>query len=98
MEELILKSLPQIDNWLIEREKFKVEKEIDFSFEEKNMIEKLIKKVRFTATMENELKNLLLYYKLQGKNINGILEKYKDVEIKDKRDSKKILEEIKEIR
>ena len=43
-------------------EKFKVEKEIDFSLEEKNMIEELIKKVRFTATMENELKNLLLYY------------------------------------
>jgi adenosylhomocysteine nucleosidase len=98
VEELILKSLPQIDNWLVEREKFKVEKEIDFSLEEKNMIEELIKKARFTATMENELKNLLLYYKLQGKNTNRILEKYRDVEIKDKRDSKKILEEIKEIR
>jgi adenosylhomocysteine nucleosidase len=98
VEELILKSLPQIDSWLIEREKFKVEKEIDFSLEEKYLIEELIKKARFTATMENELKNLLLYYKLQGKNINGILEKYRDVEIKDKRDSKKILEEIKEIR
>lgn len=98
VEELILKSLPQIDSWLIEREKFKVEKEIDFSLEEKYLIEELIKKVRFTATMENELKNLLLYYKLQGKNINGILEKYRDIEIKDKRDSKKILEEIKEIR
>jgi adenosylhomocysteine nucleosidase len=98
VEELILKSLPQIDSWLIEREKFKVEKEIDFSLEEKNMVEEFIKNTRFTATMENELKNLLLYYKLQGKNINGILEKYKDVEIKDKKDSKKILEEIKEIR
>lgn len=98
VEELILKSLPQIDNWLVEREKFKVEKEIDFSLEEKNMIEELIKKARFTATMEDELKNLLLYYKLQGKNTNRILEKYRDVEIKDKRDSKKILEEIKEIR
>lgn len=98
VEELILKSLPQIDNWLVEREKFKVEKEIDFSLEEKNMIEELIKKARFTATMENELKNLLLYYKLQGKNTNRILEKYRDVEIKDKRDSKKILEEIKKIR
>ena len=98
VEELILKSLPQIDNWLVEREKFKVEKEIDFSLEEKNMIEELIKKARFTATMENELKNLLLYYKLQGKNTNRILEKYRDVEIKDKRNSKKILEEIKEVR
>ncbi len=98
VEELILKSLPQIDSWLIEREKFKVEKEIDFSLEEKYLIEELIKKARFTATMENELKNLLLYYKLQGKNINGILEKYRDVEIKDKRSSKKILEEIKEVR
>jgi adenosylhomocysteine nucleosidase len=98
VEELILKSLPQIDSWLIEREKFKVEKEIDFSLEEKYLIEELIKKARFTATMENELKNLLLYYKLQGKNINGILEKYRDVEIKDKRNSKKILEEIKEVR
>jgi adenosylhomocysteine nucleosidase len=98
VEELILKSLPQIDSWLIEREKFKVEKEIDFSLEEKYLIEELIKKARFTATMENELKNLLLYYKLQGKNINGILEKYRDVEIKDKRNSKKILEEINEVR
>lgn len=98
VEELILKSLPQIDNWLIEREKFKVEKEMDFTLEEKNMVEELIKNARFTATMENELKSLLLYYKLQGKNINEILEKYRDVEIKDKRDSKKILEEIKEIR
>lgn len=98
VEELILKSLPQIDGWLIEREKFKIEKEIDFSLEEKYLIEELIKNARFTATMENELKSLLLYYKLQGKNINGILEKYRDVEIKDKRNSKKILEEIKEVR
>lgn len=45
MEELILKSLPQIDSWLIEREKFKVEKEIDFSLEEKYLIEELIKKL-----------------------------------------------------
>ena len=79
VEELIIISLPQIDSWLIEREKFKVEKDIDFSLEEKYLIEELIKKARFTATMENELKNLLLYYKLQGKNINGILEKYRDV-------------------
>lgn len=95
VEKLIEKSLPKIDDWVKEREKFKVEKEVEFSFDEKQEFENLVKRARFTTTMEIELKNLLIYYKLSGENILNILEKYKDIEIKDKRDSKKILEEIK---
>lgn len=95
VEELIEKSLPKIDSWLIEREKFQVEKEVDFSFEERQEFESLVERVRLTTTMEIELKSILIYYKLSGENILNILEKYKNIEIKDKRESKKILEEIK---
>lgn len=98
VESLIEKSLSVIDEWLTERESFQVEKEIEFSNEESEKIEGLVKKLRFTTTMENELKNLLLYYKLSGKCLDEILGKYKDIEIVDKRESKKILEEIKELR
>lgn len=94
---LLEKSLLKIDKWLKEREKFKIEKEIDFSTEERRAFIDLVKRAKFTATMENELKNLLLYYKLKGKSLVLILEKYISIEIKDKRDSKKILDDIKEL-
>ncbi|MBU3843128.1 MAG: spore photoproduct lyase, partial [Candidatus Fusobacterium pullicola] len=59
-------------------------------------IERVKSRGRFTVTMENELDNLLIYYKLRGENILNILKKYRDIEIKDKRESKRILEEIRE--
>lgn len=94
VEVLIANALPQVDRWLLERERFRVEKELEFSAEEKREIETLVTNGRFTITMENELKNLLIYYKLSGKNLMEILRKYREIEIVDKRDSKKILEEI----
>lgn len=97
-EILISEALFQIDDWLKEREKFQVEKELEFSVDESQEIANLVERARFTTAMENELKNLLIYYKLSGKNLKEILKKYIDMEIKDKRDSKKILDEIREIR
>lgn len=94
IENLIEKSLPKIDKWLGERKEFKVEKEIKFSTEEEKVVNELIEKCKFTATMKNELEDILIYYKLLGKDILNILDKYKELEIKDKRDSKRILEEI----
>ena len=94
VEVLIANALPQVDRWLLERERFRVDKELEFSAEEKREIETLVTNGRFTITMENELKNLLIYYKLSGKNLMEILRKYREIEIVDKRDSKKILEEI----
>ncbi len=98
VENLLNNALPQVDSWLIERERFQVEEDITFSLTEEKRVVELMEKARFTTTMENELRNLLIYYKLCGKDIENILVKYKDIEIKDKRDSKKILDEIKELK
>lgn len=96
VETLITSALPEVDGWLRKREEFKVEREIQFSLEEIEEIERVKSRGRFTVTMENELDNLLTYYKLRGENILNILKKYRDIEIKDKRESKRILEEIRE--
>ena len=96
IEELIENSLETIFNWLESRKKFSVEKELKFTPEEKLVLGKLIGN-KFSVTMVNELENILLYYKLLGMDILKILNRYEKLEIKDKRDSKKILEDIKNI-
>ena len=96
IEELIENSLETIFNWLESRKKFSVEKELKFTPEEKLVLGKLIGN-KFSVTMVNELENILLYYKLLGMDILKILNRYEKLEIKDKRESKKILEDIKNI-
>lgn len=98
VEKLLENSLNKIGEWLKQRESIEIEREVTFSTEERKLINLLVEKTHFTATMVNELESLLLYYKLNGKNLLEILDGYRGIEIKDKRESKRVLEEIRGIK
>lgn len=95
VESLIEKALVEIEIWLERRGEFHLEKELEFSDEEKRELDSFIVKGRFSVTMINELESLLLYYKLKGKNLIKLIKNYDKIEIKDKKVTKKILEDIK---
>lgn len=95
VENLIEKALVEIEIWLERRNEFHLEKELEFSDEERREVDSLIVKGRFSVTMVNELESLLLYYKLKGENLIKLIKNYDKIEIKDKKVTKKILEDIK---
>lgn len=92
--ELIKNNLSFIDEYLKNRKlAFKDEKagidEIELEY-----IEIFAQTMRFTQTMKNELKELLNYFKLSGGNIKEILEEFEIDELEDKREGKRVLNEI----
>lgn len=95
VENLIEKALVEIEIWLERRSEFHLEKELEFSDEERREVDSLIVKGRFSVTMVNELESLLLYYKLKGENLIKLIKNYDKIDMKDKKVTKKILEDIK---
>ena len=95
VENLIEKALVEIEIWLERRSEFHLEKELEFLDEERREVDSLIVKGRFSVTMVNELESLLLYYKLKGENLIKLIKNYDKIDMKDKKVTKKILEDIK---
>ncbi|EYE89351.1 nucleoside phosphorylase [Fervidicella metallireducens AeB] len=64
--------------------------------EEKNILHKTSESLKLSVTMENELTQLLTYYKLKNGDIFNLLAPYLKVECKSKKEGKIYLEQIKQ--
>lgn len=93
---LIENALPKLDEWLKLRESFRVEKEVELEGIEELKFNDLVRSLKLTVTMTQELRALLVYSKLKERSIVEILEEYSKIEIKDKREGKKVFDEIKQ--
>jgi hypothetical protein len=97
LNKIINNNLESIFSWIFEISELLKYRDISFSTNEKEIIDKFIEKFKFSVTMSIEFKNLLKYYKLNNKNIGvGILlEKYFNEETINKKRGKHIFELVK---
>lgn len=94
VEKLIGDRIDEIFSWIFRISKFNQSNEINFSDDEKKVIEKFVVKMKFSESMKNDFINYSEYFKIIGENIISLLSKYENVEVKDKKEGKKILDEI----
>lgn len=94
VENLIEDRFDEIYSWILRVANFNQNNEIEFSQEEKRKIDETALKMKFSESMKNDFINYLEYLKICKEDIVGLLEKYEKLEIKDKREGKKILDEI----
>lgn len=66
------------------------------SKDEQEILNLAVENLKLSSTMENQLKQLLIYYKLQHGDIIGILNIYKAVECKSKNEGKRYFDKLKQ--
>ena len=94
MDHLIESNMIHIDSWLRDIDDFLKQSQCEYDEDERKTVEKFMERLRFTKSMESECLTLIKYWKLSGKNVNLLLGKYIGREIKEKKEVKKILDEI----
>lgn len=94
IEKLISDSIFLINKFIKSILKIRQNFNIEYSEKEIEIINKFLEKIHFTESMKNELLNLFKYYKNCDKDIIEILEKYMEIEIMNKNEVKKIINEI----
>lgn len=66
------------------------------SNEEQEILNLVVENLKLSSTMENQLKQLIIYYKLQHGDINDILNIYKTIECKSKSEGKRYFDKLKQ--
>lgn len=94
VDHLIESNMIHIDSWLRDIDDFLKQSQCEYDEDERKTVEKFMERLRFTKSMESECLTLIKYWKLSGKNVNLLLGKYIGREIKEKKEVKKILDEI----
>ena len=91
---LIKNNIEKIHKWIFEIAQYNQNFEIEYDKHEKELIEEFILKMNFTESMKSSFLNNMKYYKLCNGDIHRLLEKYMSMEIKEKKEVKKIIDEI----
>lgn len=94
VENLIKDRFDEIYTWILKISSFNQSSRVEFSEIEKEKIEDITIKMKFSESMKNDFFSYLEYFKICNEDIIGLLNRYEKIEIKDKREGKKILDEI----
>lgn len=94
IHNMIFSNLPQFEKWILNlHSNFPVDEDI-FTKEEVDKIILLSEKLKLTESMKHRLIELLKFRKLQNNEFLSIIDDYFDIEITNKREVKKIFDEI----
>lgn len=94
IEKLISESLLKIEKWINKVESSIKYVNIGLTEQELGEIRNFSNKFKFSQTMFNRIRELLNYFKIKGGKIEEILEDFVNCEVKDKKEGKKIFDEI----
>lgn len=94
VDKLIGDAIPEIDRWLGNIREFLDERKSDYTEDEKHLIDKTVENLKLTQSMQSEFMTLVRYWKLSGKEVGKLLEGYGDMEIKNKKEVKRVFDEI----
>ena len=93
--QLLLKNnILQISDWIYKVASYNQNFEMEYEDYEREIIEKFILKMNLTESMKSSFLSNIKYYKLSDGDIYSLLNKYMNLEIKAKKEVKKILDEI----
>ncbi len=96
ISKLIEDKSVQIINWMNEVKLAFYFDENILSEKEQEMLNEVVKNLKLSATMENQFKQLVIYYKLQYGDFENLISRYIDVECKSKNEGKRYFGEFKQ--
>lgn len=95
ISKMLEENLKTVIKWISEiKYNFSERKNIFLKIEE-DAIEDLCNRLKFSTTMRNQFKRIILYYKLQYGDVLTPINKYKEIECKEKNEGKRYYEELK---